>query len=99
MVAEAFFYPNPRRWAKMEKILERTWAPPLKGEQESGRYPVRPRQPGKREAARRVLAILYPNGIPDSATLPNQLLCKAVAPHLPYLIENDTILRAAGRRK
>jgi hypothetical protein len=60
------------------------------------------RSPGKGgkklEAARRVLAELYPDGVPDQATLPNKALCTAVAKQLPFRIGNNTILRAAHRK-
>jgi hypothetical protein len=57
-----------------------------------------PERQVKREAVRRVLVELYPDGIPDQAALPNKLLCQAVAARLSFLVSVDTILRAAGRK-
>jgi hypothetical protein len=45
-----------------------------------------PERQVKREAVRRVLASLYPDGIPDQAALPNKLLCQAVAARLSFLV-------------
>jgi hypothetical protein len=59
-------------------------------------------QPG-RERAQRVLNALYPDGPPDQATVPNANLCGRVGDKLKELglpaVSDDTILRAAGRRK
>ncbi len=55
-----------------------------------------------RTRAERAILKLYPNGIPDETDLPNKVLCKAVADHIgsgPLAVSDDTILRAAGRRK
>jgi hypothetical protein len=65
--------------------------------------PSRPKTRPGREAASGVIAELYPGGDPGQATLPNTLLCKAVgaamkARGLPA-VSDDTILRAAGRRR
>jgi hypothetical protein len=55
------------------------------------------------ERAQRAIKTLYPNGVPDQVTEPNKTLCWRVSKklnesNLPK-ISNDTILRAAGRRK
>jgi hypothetical protein len=56
-----------------------------------------------RERALRALRDIYQNGIPDQATEPNVILCGRVAKKLKQDglpdASNDTILRAAGRRK
>jgi hypothetical protein len=56
-----------------------------------------------RERAWRVISQLYPNGVPDQATEPNAILCKRVATRLNEQklpnVSDETILRAAGRRK
>jgi hypothetical protein len=58
------------------------------------------RQP-HRERARRALAALFPDGLPDAATLSNKLLAKRVNEWLKAnkqpLVEQRTIQRAAGR--
>lgn len=61
------------------------------------------------QRAQRAIKALYPEGVPDQVTLPNKVLCRQVNEHLdkdtgkpnrPKVpISNDTILRAAGRRK
>jgi hypothetical protein len=56
-----------------------------------------------RERALNALNELYPDGIPDQAAKPNALLCRGVgeklrAANLPG-VSDDTILRAAGRRR
>jgi hypothetical protein len=63
----------------------------------------------KRERARRALSELYPSGVPDPITLTDKELCRAVWDHFekrvanpsqrPLPLSDDTILRAAGRRK
>jgi hypothetical protein len=59
-------------------------------------------RPG-RERARRAIDELYHGDVPDQATEPNWRLCKRVGKRLEELglpnVSNDTILRAAGRRK
>jgi len=56
-----------------------------------------------RERAHRVIRELYPDDVPDQATEPNANLCKRVAAKLKELglpeVSDDTILRAAGRRR
>jgi hypothetical protein len=60
------------------------------------------RNPG-RERAFGVIKELYPQGVPDQAILPNTLLCRQVGEKLKEKnlpgVSDDTILRAAGRRK
>lgn len=55
------------------------------------------------DRARRVIEELYPNGAPDQATEPNVSLCRRVSAKLKDAklpaVSDDTILRAAGRRK
>ena len=51
------------------------------------------------ERARRVIDELYPNGVPDQATVSNKKLCQRVSEKLPEAVSPETILRAAGRRK
>jgi hypothetical protein len=51
------------------------------------------------ERARRAIVALYPNGVPDAATESNKKLCKRVSEALSEAVSDDTILRAAGRRK
>ena len=55
------------------------------------------------ERAQRVVRELYPNGLPDQSSLPNTMLCSQVSRKLKELkqlsVSDDTILRAAGRRK
>jgi hypothetical protein len=60
------------------------------------------RQPAL-ERAQGVVNQLFPDGIPDQVKLPNTLLCSRVGAHLKEAnlppVSDDTILRAAGRRK
>jgi hypothetical protein len=56
----------------------------------------------QRERAERALKAIYPTGIPDQTSEPNKILYKKVnqwlkASGLPE-VQNDSILRAAGRR-
>jgi len=55
------------------------------------------------ERARRVVNELYPNGVPSQAAEPNPNLCRRVGEKLKQAglpgVSDDTILRAAGRRK
>ena len=56
-----------------------------------------------RERAERVINELFPRGVPDSAELPNTALFAKVGKKLKelrfYDVSNETILRAAGRRR
>jgi hypothetical protein len=55
------------------------------------------------ERARGAIKELYPNGIPGQAAEPNTNLCRRVGEKLKQAglpdVSDDTILRAAGRRK
>jgi hypothetical protein len=54
------------------------------------------------DGASRSINKLYPQGVPDQATVPNKILCQQVAIALKKdglgQVSRDTILRAAGRR-
>jgi hypothetical protein len=51
------------------------------------------------DRAKRVIDELYPNGVPDQATVSNKKLCHQVSEKLLEAVSSETILRAAGRRK
>jgi hypothetical protein len=55
------------------------------------------------ERVQRIIDELYPTGVPDQASEPNANLCRRVATKLKDAklpaVSDDTILRAAGRRK
>jgi hypothetical protein len=72
-------------------------------ENQSQRQRRQPRGNPARVAARRAIDALYPNGVPDQANISNARLCRATGEWLKrngYAnISDDTILRAAGRRK
>jgi hypothetical protein len=55
------------------------------------------------ERARGAINELYPNGVPGQAVKPNAILCRQVGEKLKQAglpdVSDDTILRAAGRRK
>ncbi|WP_439394959.1 hypothetical protein ACRQ5Q_38300 [Bradyrhizobium sp. PMVTL-01] len=55
------------------------------------------------ERAQRIINELYPNGVPDQTIVPNTTLCQQVGAKLMEYklpaVSDDTILRAAGRRK
>ena len=69
--------------------------------------PEQPQQPRvstrpARERASRAIQALYPDGVPDQATLPNANLCRSVGDWLKDKlpgVSDATILRAANRRK
>ncbi len=67
--------------------------------------PRRPKTPTGRERADKVIKELFPDRdlVRDQSRLPNSNLCKAVAARMDELglpkVSDDTILRAAGRRK
>jgi hypothetical protein len=67
------------------------------------RLPERAKSRPAFDRAQRVIGEVYPGGIPDQATLPNASLCQRVGAKLKEAklpdVSNDTILRAAGRRK
>jgi hypothetical protein len=62
-----------------------------------------PRGNPARDSAQRAIDALYPSGVPDQATISNARLCHAAGKWLKengYAnVSDDTILRAAGRRK
>jgi hypothetical protein len=62
-----------------------------------------PRGNPARDSAQRAIDALYPSGVPDQATISNARLCRAAGEWLKrngYTnVSDDTILRAAGRRK
>jgi hypothetical protein len=55
------------------------------------------------ERAKGIIEEIYPDGPPDQATEPNAVLCRRVSDKLKAAglrsVSDDTILRAAGRRK
>ena len=55
------------------------------------------------ERARGVIKEVYPEGVPEQTTEPNASLCRRVGEKLKHAglpdVSDDTILRAAGRRK
>jgi hypothetical protein len=67
--------------------------------------PAPARKKGKpgRERALRVIVEIYRGDVPDQAAEPNKRLCERVSNRLKELglppVSDDTILRAAGRRK
>jgi hypothetical protein len=65
------------------------------------RTPRHPRTKPSFERAKRTLDELFPDGIPDQVDLPNRILCRRVGLALEKGrgVSDDTILRAAGRRK
>ncbi len=67
------------------------------------RLPERARSRPAFERAQQVIRELYPNGVPSQAAEPNASLCRRVAAKLKenklLKVSDDTILRAAGRRK
>ena len=54
------------------------------------------------ERTQRAIQQMYPDGVPDQATLPNTVLCRRVSQKLKESkldpVSDDTILRAASRR-
>jgi hypothetical protein len=62
-----------------------------------------PRQRPVTGRAKAALNQLYPDGYPDQITVPNQILCARVLKQLSDSkkppVSNDSILRAAGRRR
>jgi hypothetical protein len=78
---------------------------PVNKSTQPARSPQRPREKRRPSLQRAQVAIkaAYPNGVPDQATEPNKILCQRVSEKLTELnrpkVSDDTILRAAGRRK
>jgi hypothetical protein len=69
---------------------------------------ARPQRPRRKswpaiERAQDAIQALYPDGVPNQSTEPNKYLCRKVSEKLEELklpkVSDDTILRAAGRRK
>jgi hypothetical protein len=64
---------------------------------------ARARSRPKFQGALRAIGEIYPNGVPDQATEPNSELCRRVSEKLKGAglppVSDDTILRAAGRRR
>jgi len=107
------------RWGRLMVLkadVARCWPFAIAQDHRTGAPPshipaARPMQPGERlprtqsarERARRVIAELFPNGVPDQATKSNPELIRAVENQIKKLgqqnVSHDTILRAAGRRK
>jgi hypothetical protein len=73
------------------------------GHREVASQPKRRKSQHLRERARRELEALYPSGVPDAVSLSDQKLCTQVSERLKKAgyeaVSNDTILRAAGRRR
>ena len=72
-------------------------------ERTSNRTSATSRRRPARQRAQQAINELYPNGVPDPATLPNALLCRRIGEKLKELrlpqVSDDTILRVAGRRR
>jgi hypothetical protein len=78
-------------------------------EAEEQRAHTNPARPGRSknkpalERARGAIEELYPDGVPGQAVEPNADLCRRVGEKLKQAglrdVSDDTILRAAGRRK
>jgi hypothetical protein len=68
-----------------------------------GNLPGSSKQRPARQRAEEVLTQLFGDRVPDQTALPNAVLCKQVGAKLKELgytdVSDDTILRAAGRRK
>jgi hypothetical protein len=64
---------------------------------------ARPKARPAFERAQRIINELYPDGVPDQTIVPNTTLCRQVSAKLKESklpnVSDDTILRAAGRRK
>ena len=93
-----------KRWLSQHNLPESRFEPLLK--QSPVLLKQRPRKKRRKpnlERARAAINALYPNSVPDQATLPNATLCRQVGEKLKHLqqpwVSDDTILRAAGRRK
>jgi hypothetical protein len=72
------------------------------GQPASRAKPRKPKAGPQRERACRALKERFPQGVPDQTVLRNKELCKQVTEKLELglpAVSDDTILRAAGRRK
>jgi len=95
-------------WVELSRTdIERIFGdPPTRGDSKlpssGGRQRVSKSGPSL-ERAKRVIGELYPRLPPDQATLPNKHFCSHVRAKLKELklpdVSDDTILRAAGRRR
>jgi hypothetical protein len=72
-------------------------------ERTSSKTGTKSRSRPTRDCAQRAIHELYPQDVPNPATLPNKLLCRRVGEKLKELglphVSDDTILRVAGRRR
>lgn len=72
-------------------------------ERTSSKTGTKSRSRPTRDRTQRAIKKLYPQGVPEPATLPNALLCRRVGDKLKQLglpdVSDDTILRVAGRRR
>jgi hypothetical protein len=91
-------------WLSQHNLPESRFEPLVK--QWPVRLKQRPRKKRRKpnlERAQAAIKTLYPNGVPDQATLPSATLCRHVSERLKHLklpgVSDDTTLRAAGRRK
>jgi hypothetical protein len=89
----------PDEITKAEDLHEGTAGARLRTIAQNGRSKSRP----ARERARGVIRELYPKGVPGQDVEPNVNLCRRVGDKLKQAgllgVSNDTILRAAGRRR
>jgi hypothetical protein len=81
-----------RQWPGISRVLS-----------PQDRIPERAKSKPAFERAQHVIGELYPGGVPGQAAEPNAILCRRVGEklkeaRLPH-VSDDTILRAAGRRK
>jgi hypothetical protein len=76
---------------------------PARTQLASKEAPARSRTRPALERAEQVIKLLYPEALPGQATVPNAILCRRAGEKLRELglpdVSDDTILRAAGRRK
>jgi len=75
------------------------YAPPVRSHPHAVAAAKRSKSAPALERARRALESLYPNGVPDAATVSNNRLYKQVSEMLSEGVSADTVLRAAGRRR
>lgn len=79
------------------------WPPSGRALPPNGPAALPARSRPKFEGALRAIAEIYPGGLPDQAAEPNSKLCRRVGEKLKAAglpeVSDDTILRAAGRRR